>query len=1044
MVKRSGMKSFRFITALLWITSGLIWAQEAEEVPFLQKRLITPKNFYTFLELNQGELTNNAQAKTTPEMSDKEHENAVNNYYKTAITAACKKKRETLQDKIEEATRQLQYVEELKKEVREFEILQLRFDLQITTNICPILLDPKKRAQYDNRLGKASDDEEFFNETQQRIDEALLLVPSQKVILSTIIGEVLADIIKDVPGPAFKIFNQDMALRSISVLPMPYGPEVRYGIGFSGLMAIGQFEVRVSVYIIQNIYGEKKVSISVELPEHYKLSDLIPSITILDTFSFVRGKIVLANFEGIDNEGFSFQKGFNYIAVVDLKGPLATLNVLKEQSAKLKSIVFDAKPIVLHGVINPYDIPKTSFSMKVPFYMGIDLRKISYVPSALSNVINQITSDELNLTVSPFKRGIRVNPGDLQPVASLRFKIKAENGVRILLSTQQDPIRLVMLGILEPASLKHPQGYLSLGGGLRTMLEFDWIALGDAGAQVDFDPALMTLLRKGGYTLPFTGLFLKGHVDLGKPGASRAQLKAAGGFRAMTQKGKEQLAKEPEKKGWQKGQQFVESLRQQREEIVHRLPVEFLLDVSGENIRFADLINYATWLAAKKGFIQKEISVSAIPSITFHKVQGHLALVDTRIADTEYKAGVGVQLETEIWSKKAGVRVHINDAFRLNGWGYLPYLTITAKGKEVFSLQGLAEDKGPRVNFSFDPREPKKGIFTVDGTMAIPALGLRQMINFKWYHWWLLADFESKFAGFSVLFGIRMNLKAKPPARSLFVKEQQDQEDQEDQEVWREMTQQEQEKYQDFEKWRQLYVKFGFKDDFAAFLNERLKPALESLKEKSIANLDKLALFFAAQHEQGTQAAQQEKERVAQEINVLEQNILDLKKECAQTSGTQKIRCQASIAAKQAMLQVKKFYRNALMKPLKAVLRKPIDIARRITQAKILRRATESILNGVSKGLEFIASGIQILHIKEAIGEYSYRDMIDLKLPRLIRLEIKLSLVETTTFTLEDIQFDFKNPQASVAQIIFSITQSFVASQNEKAARYMERVAALS
>ncbi len=1041
------MKFFRAIYLLLplFCASILFAADDEQPKKFpIRPKFEAPTDFYLFVGLgSQIALADKvaqwlATQAVAPDTQERRAE-LINEYYKKEITKACKVKREDLQKQIEKAIKAVENAEELEKEKKTHELLKLQFDFHITTNYCSILLDPEQRAAYEKRLSAiAAQTDIVYKKILQRVDQTWMFAPSRKILLSYLIEKILTDLIRDVPGPALKIFNQNMELRNISALPMPPGPDVRYGIGFSGLMAFNNSEVRVSVYVIQDIYGDRRASISVDLPEHYKLSDLIPSITILDTFSLPKAKLILADFEGFDLDGFHFKKGFNYAAVVDLKGPLAALNALKDQSKYFKSVVFEGKPIIVSGLINTSDIAKTSFSIAVPLYFGIDLQQLSFMPSMISKVINKITTDELNLTVLPFKKEI---VSTILP--AFKFRIKAEAGARIVLGTQKDPIRLTLNGLVEPPSVNHRSGYLSFGGNLKNMFELDWLAIGNATIQLDIDPALTAIT---GYAVPFTGLLMGGQIDLGKPGDTRAQLKIAGGFRVRTEKNEKELAKRIEKnEGFSSaGQFFVETVAQARQQIAEKLP-EVLFDVEATNIQFADLLSYTTKLAAKTGIIKQQIPVTSFPSMTLHKVWGHLALVDTRIADKEYKAGLGLQVETEFWQQKAGFRIRIlvpempkekadKRAFQLSGWGYMPPITISSDGKELFRLHGVSEDKGPRLAFFFNPQEPHKGSFVVNAALSIPSLGLKQVIDFKWYYWWLVADFESKFAGFSVVFGIRMNVKAKPPqdelAKLAILAEQEERKESKEEEG---QEKQMVASYTEFEKWRQLYIKFGFKDDFAEFLNAQLVPALRSFKTQILERLDKLSTVIAQQQERGTAAMAQEIAKTEEEIAVLKKEIVTLKAACRQRSRLQQISCQASIAAQQAKLQTKIFYRTALLRPTKAIVRGTTQLAQRIAQARAWRLATEAILEGVSKGIEFLAAGIKLLRVKEAVGEYSYRDMINRKLPRLVRLVLELNLTEEPMqLVLENLQFDFKAPKRSGAEIIFKVIESYSRSKNAK------------
>lgn len=1036
------MKLYHVLFFILLIPT-LFFAAASEdkqpEYPFFRTKLEMPTNFYTFIGLDQRALSHGALNKVMAVMSDAEKEQVVNEHYAQEITKACTKKRDALQKDIFKATEALKQAQELDREKKAYELLQLQFQLNITKSICPLLLNPAQRAAHDEQLKKAVQQaDEFFVAMQQAINSAQLLASDFYVMVNQVIGGMLAELIKDEPGPVLQLFNQQMEVRSISILPLPYGPEVRYGLGFSGLMVFGKSEVRVSIYVIQDIYGKRRASISIELPDHYKLSDLFPAITMLDTFSLPKAKLILSNFEGYDLDGFNFKRGLNYVALVDLKGPLDVLNALKEQSRYLKMLVFESKPIMLSGLINPYDFYKTSFSITVPLYFGIDVQQIPLMPTMISNVIQKITTDDLNITVLPFTK--ETVPTILP---TIKTRIAAETGARITLGTQKDPIRLTLNGLLEPPSVNHRRGYLSFGGNIKNKIEFGWLAIGNATVQCDFDPALMEAMVQLGYPLPFTGLLVRGEIDLGKPGDARAQLKVAGGFRAMTKEKEEQLAKEIERKEEfsPTGQTLVELVAKERKKIAAKLP-EVLFDVEADNIRFADLLSYTTKLAANVGLIKEQIPVTSFPSMTLHKVWGHLALVDTRIADKEYKAGLGLQVETEFWNQKAGFRVHIlapeingKPTFQLSGWGYMPAIAINSRGKEVFRLHGIHADKGPRLAFLFNPQEPQKGHFLINGAVHIPGLGLKQAIDFRWYYWWLLADFESKFAGFSVVFGIRMNVKAKPPQEELVVPIRQVDapEGKQEEEEFRAMTKKEEEVYTEFEKWRQLYIKFGFKDDFAEFLNEQLVTALRSLKAKTLEQLKRISLFIAQQQQRSTATVQQEIVKTEQEMVTLKQDIASLKAACSKQPRLQQIQCRASIAVQQARLQAKNFYKEALVRPFKGIVYGTTELAKRVAQAQAWRLATESILDGVSGGIELIAGGIKLLRVREAVGEYSYRDMIEWKLPRLVRLVIELNLSEEPQqIVLQNLQFDFKAAKTSCILIAAEIMQAYTRSQNKK------------
>ncbi len=98
--------------------------------------------------------------------------------------------------------------------------------------------------------------------------------------------------------------------------------------------------------------------------------------------------------------------------------------------------------------------------------------------------------------------------------------------------------------------------------------------------------------------------------------------------------------------------------------------------------------------------------------------------------------------------------------------------------------------------------------------------------------------------------------------------------------------------------------------------------------------------------------------------------------------------------------------------------------------------ATESILEGASRAIEFITAGVSLLRVREAIGEYSYRDMVDAKLPRLVRLVVELNLRnEPMQLVLENLQFDFKAPQASCMRIGFELMRVYTRLKNAQHAK---------
>ncbi len=1060
--------------------------------------------------------------------------------WKDKIARQCKTKRADLNEKTEKLQELLQRLEEPELSAKRREYDRMQWDIMMARQACSILMDDKKRYSYDLDLDARGMSEGQFGSIRSAIMDAKALSPDMKVGFAQLIGNTLAKELSDIPGPAGKIFNQNIALKSVGFLPVP--SDVQYGIGFSGLLEFNKFNLRVSVYIVQSLYGKPKFSIAVELPDHYKISDLIPGLTYLDAFSFPRSKLVFSTFAYGDQGGAFIEKGVNFAAEVDLSGPLQILSDLKEKSKYSRSFVFDNKPVVLSGVIPP-KLLDAKFSVHVPFYFGVDLTKVSAIPSFFSSKIKQVTTDEFRLEIAPrpasivleerraeeeLRKGFEVLPfykeemppeqkkeGVIKKVTSFieqqkeakmfPFTVEAEVGARIVLGTQLDPIKLTLLGMIKP-SLDEKRSSFFMTANLKNMLQLKWFALGDAAVQFGWEAALMEQAKER--KLPWTDIGVKGRVDLGKPGESRAHFNAAGGFRLASKEA---------------------------------VPDDWLLSVDGKNIRFADLIQYISYLASQAKILKTPFELDRIPTMTFHRVWGEVSLADRpmRIGKTLYYPGVTLQVETELFNKKFGFKVAINNAFRLSGFGYIPRFDVSIKNRELFKLYGLEKDKGPKLAFSFDPKEPSKGYFNLNGTFEIPAMRVKQAVNFLWHGWQLDADFESKIAGLAVIFGVSIDLKAgeerlrqpergrealerrlpvartaqtaflteksrvdtlmtrvdqlmrvaekegialsEPLKRALetskakytglhdialveaAIKERIRRAGQQPDEV--NITKLAQEELaQDYKdaayslqntqrglvaeigkrkevveldpgkKWRQMYVRFGFKDDFAEYMTTAARGVLQKMRDNAYKKLEAIAQKMNEWQARGIQIAEQEIASVRQSIAQTEEKIRKAKEQCAQARWYKKLGC-AKVLAQQSVLAAKKSYLQALVKPKQAIARgvraTTAQVANMIAKAQSVRRATEAVLDGAITGLDMIKQGLTIFRIREAIGEYSSEDAMQLKSPRLVSLVVEVNIPiiqdEPSTYTFNNLQFDFKDVPQSVLAIA---EQVLFASQN--------------
>lgn len=1080
------------------------------------------------------------------------------------IAKKCKEKRKAIKEKREKLGRELSEgrLSPSVQEKKELEFMDLMEDERETVHVCPILLDKKSRTAYDQSLSFPPPEQakSLIEALKQGLSKFVSASPETLVTLNDIAGKLLEEQLKgalkelfgDIPEATAKIFNQNIALRSIDFLPKPSGRDVRYWVGFSGLMALNQFDVRASMYIIQDIYGITRISFSIELPEYYKLSNLIPGFTYLDTFSLPKSKLIFSSFEYFDR--VQIRKGLTFVAEVDFSGPLQVLHDMKEKSKRFKSLVFENEPAMLSGYLpkgiikDPKKILDSEFKILVPFHFGFDLRKISVIPQGISKVVNQITSDNFRLTIRPgekkerreerareqvFKealpfaesgpRGLKETElarkvaGEIEPLYPkkesrflagakdfagrlsefIKFTIEAEAGARVVLGTQEDPLSLTLLGSIKPA-FDIKSSSLLVAANLKNMLELKWLALGDATIQFEWDAALMSVAAEFG--VPFTGFGLKGKVDLGKPGESRAHFDLAGGFRVSSSE----------------------------------VP-DLLFSVEGRNIRFADLLSYASYLAFKARLLKKPVSLERIPTMTFEAVKGYASLSDMRIGDRSYPAGLGIEVQTDFFNKKFGFGINMDDNFKLFGFGYTPRIDATIRGRELFKLYGSRQaDRGLHVAFEFDPKKPVEGRFALDGVLEIPSIRLKQDVLFKWDGWILDTTFETTLGGITVLFGISLNVAPEEQLRKLREPRAEEEEEEEPKlegvhegklkaapeegereeepvkepveprakprrprrtrlqrvradigeayeggqrvgakarafvgkqlaparklvaekvgkpvrkfvtekaaEPLRKFVAKKLEKPLEKLAWgaaRQMFVKFGFTHEFAAYMTKTSTALLQKMKASASKKLKAAMEKMLALKAQGVQGFDAEIERARRSVARTQEKIERARKECGQARWYKKFVC-AKVAAYQAVLVSKKSYLNALLKPTKAVVSGAAQLAV-LTLQKVLV-VQEFALESALSGLELINAGLNIVKIKEIYGEYSAEDVLKLKLPKLVSFIAELNIFdEPIVVQLQDIQFDLKHPWAAVADITEqALKAGLTASVGSQVAEYAE------
>ena len=887
----------------------------------------------------------------------------------------------------------------------------------------------------------------------------------------TLLGDLLSRI--KIPDAAFKIFNQNLTIKDMrfvavqsSLLPMKLdrdvmfqytsgdmggdksnapirisGEQIRKGLGFTGTISFNTFTTKATGIVIEDYQNKPQFSLAIELPDFYKLSTLLPQLKALDRLSLPKGKLILSTFEYTDLDMFQIKPGLNFESQLDLSGPLEIFGNLMKKANETKAIIVRAEPIRFGGIIHK-DISRTELSGVIPIQLGVDFSAIPKIPKPITSIFKEFTTDEFVFTMKP------------PPASPL---LSAEVGVRLILGTQDAPIRLSLRGSIE-------EGSFSLGSRMRNMLDLKIIALGNAGIQLDFDSQVLPIALSMG--IPFTGLGVYGQIDLGTAGDKRISLNVTRGARLTKNKG-----------------------------------LQVVSEVEGKNIQFANLIYLFTKVLAKAK-IGTEVPLDKIPSMTIHQVRGYFNTDDTYIAGKYYSAGFGLSLDAELFDKKFGLGFDI--AYKqkqASGRGYLPPIVIRGKKGPIFALTGGASSDpfntsstdGAEAFFSFGYGEPKpevnlekrladrkaylerikqtrekvektSGDYSKDAVRLLKKeQDIQEEID-QIKRDIQIQDIEKKLVARKEKKGMIADIKEEDrlfTPREM-VEFQPPQEEQRKERKAKEFvldgrfgvkgmiaipalnlkSKIELEinkrrflgdidaKIADFnvifgfdlnpKSLLESYIKFGFKADFAKFLSQQAKPFIEN----TLKDVDaKLAHQIVKLRNKGRHEIQAEIDKTKATINRIENEIKTLKEECSRAKGVKKIpictKVGLEIAAQEVALTAQRHYLNGLLSPTRKTFEKTTTTAKNILYGISRTGALEKASKGLSAALELINKGLTIFNVKEAIGQIGLKELTQGLGPRIISFvaEVRIPEFPAITIDLYDLQFDFKNPAASAQNI---------------------------
>ncbi len=785
--------------------------------------------------------------------------------------------------------------------------------------------------------GPPKSGEELINSIKDEINQT---PKDADVKLFKMVGDFLGKV--KLPSVANKMFNKNLAMRNMKILTdIPKDKFIRSGIGFTGSMSINKLQVIGTMYVLLDSSMRPQFSLSLELPKNYKISDLFPKFKKLDVLALPQPKYLFTTIDYTDKDGNFMRQGLNFLATLDLSGPLDVLRSIKEQAKKLDSIIIKDEPVRFTGHI-PYNVMNAKFGAVIPIRFGIDFTKIKKLPKSITDIFKEFTSDDFEFDI-----------------ALPKFVMTIEAGVRLVLGTQKDPIRLSSIAVIEPITKK-----ISLGMRMRNKLELKWISFGNAGVQIDFDKDLMKLTSAIG--IPFTGLGAYGEISVGKAGKSRATFKGTAAVEVSKDK----------------------------------IP-PLIWELEATNIRFEDIVELLIKIARKQKGLGKPFPSDKIPTMRINKVRGYLATEAKTIAKKSYKAGIGLTFDAQFFNQKMLLDIEIlHKELKMDGVGYLSNVEIkNKKGKSLFSLTGPGldqkydtKDDGPIAFCSFDIKHPLDAAFGVRGKVKIPPLKIEAKTDLVMTGKSFKADIETKFPGFTGIFQVNIDpLKMKEMFIRIGFKK-------------------------DFEQFLMSVLK-----EQLTKLKKKLVGRLDAMNKKigdlskKVGDLGKKTKAVGDKKIRDTKAEIKSLESTIASLNTRIKNTKAGKAKRA--LNKERRQAQRKLTNKKAYLVLILKPGKAVGEAVAATLAK---ITKELADAKLLQKAATKVLNGITKAIDGAAKGMRIIQVKEAVGSYSMPEMLEGKSPKLEKLVIKTEFPgrEPKTISLKDVQFDFGKPVKAAGDII--------------------------
>lgn len=812
---------------------------------------------------------------------------------------------------------------------------------------------------------------------------AAIAKKGQPVVLSRLLPSFETDVlippqIKNKLASGFTLFDVTMddeeKVPPIQVLRAAGWNQLKAAAGFGGYITFANMKLKSHFRVYENKFGVRQFVFTIFFPTNIKPSQISAELKPLDAFTLPELRFVFATTKHKSADGVLVAKGLNLISLVDLKGPLALLGELKSKAKELDSIIVDTDaPVQLSGSM-PTTPKSLTFGMIVPMRFGVDFQKVAGLPKGFSDIIRKITTDDLYLSAT-----YGVKKGTLN--------VFIQMGVQATIGKNPEPYIVQSFGNINLTTQD-----ISFGWKFPSMIDLTYFALGDSGIELFIESGARELLATLG--IPFTGVGLRGRIDLGKSKDARAELRLSSKV-AFTVPGKPKPPIDDDSTGG-----ILEVL-----DNVSLFPFIFAFDVTGKHIYLSDLISLITQKLANANAI-KPVASDAMPPIEFYKVRGKYAPTGVSVAGRDMGAGFILEMDANLFDRKLNLFIDANPKKgKLKGKGWTEPVIFKQGANTIFALSGAGKDSkygtkddGPYATCFLDPAAPSKTAFNLSTLLEIPPIGLKHQVEFHYAFGKFISEFKTKIHNLDMRFNARL----------------------------------------DIFKWREMELGFNITNGLTDYLSEHIKAALREIKEGSAAlgSQAQSTLRAGAQEiataKRGTvSSVNQEAVKVKRSIALLDKQIATLEQQCSKEKDPiKKIAVCAKLAVQQGDKKAKELYLNTLLEPVKDVVgsatQAVADVSSQVEKSGVVTDVVGGLSSFVVAGLKALDTGINIIKVTKATGTIRSLDLAAGKLPIIDELQLVLTVpgMAPINISLKNLVFNFADPAQSARDIAKKIVRS--------------------